>query len=135
MEDAAIGDTPYPFDGDAPEDGDADCVVEKPRFAPLPIRGGASPPDITRADKPHRNPSPEGEGLKGRVYINKSQYFSDVPELAWNFYIGGYQPAQKWLKDRKGRKLSWDDIRHYQKIIKILSETDRLMKEIKLPLD
>ena len=57
-------------------------------------------------------------------------YFDNVPETAWNFYIGGYQPAQKWLKDRKERKLEFDDILHYQKIIVALSETDRLMKEI-----
>ena len=50
--------------------------------------------------------------------------------MAWEFYIGGYQPAQKWLKDRKDRKLEFDDILHYQKIIVALSETDRLMKEI-----
>ena len=49
--------------------------------------------------------------------------------------IQGYQPAQKWLKDRKGRSLSWDDIRHYQKIIKILAETDRIMSEVEMPLD
>ena len=66
----------------------------------------------------------------GRVYINSAQYFDNVPEVAWNFYIGGYQPAQKWLKDRKDRKLEFDDILHYQKIIVALSETDRLMKEI-----
>ena len=50
--------------------------------------------------------------------------------MAWNFYIGGYQPAQKWLKDRKGRTLSYDDITHYRRIISILLETDRLMKKI-----
>ena len=74
----------------------------------------------------------------GRVYINYDknissdalQYFNNVPEVAWDFYIGGYQPAQKWLKDRKDRKLEFDDILHYQKIIVALSETDRLMKEI-----
>jgi len=66
----------------------------------------------------------------GKVYINKDQYFGKVPESAWNFYIGGYQPAQKWLKDRKGRTLTNNDIEHYQKIIVALSETDRLMKEI-----
>jgi len=66
----------------------------------------------------------------GKVYINDTQYFNNVPETAWNFYIGGYQPAQKWLKDRKDRKLEFDDILHYQKIIVALSETDRLMKEI-----
>jgi len=66
----------------------------------------------------------------GKVYINETQYFDHVPEVAWNFYIGGYQPAQKWLKDRKERKLEFDDILHYQKIIVALSETDRLMREI-----
>lgn len=65
-----------------------------------------------------------------KVYINKTQYFDNVPIIAWNFYIGGYQPAQKWLKDRKGRELSFEDIQHYQKIIVALTETDRIMKEI-----
>lgn len=67
---------------------------------------------------------------EGRVYINETQYFDNVPEISWNFYIGGYQPAQKWLKDRKDRKLEFEDILHYQKIIVALFETDRLMKEI-----
>ena len=65
-----------------------------------------------------------------KVYINKTQYFDNVPEIAWNFYIGGYQPAQKWLKDRKGRILSYEDVMHYQKIIKALSETHTLMQQI-----
>ncbi|WP_317897761.1 type ISP restriction/modification enzyme [Aurantibacillus circumpalustris] len=64
------------------------------------------------------------------VYINATQYFANVPQVAWEFYIGGYQPAQKWLKDRKDRKLEFEDILHYQKIIVALSETDTLMKEI-----
>jgi predicted helicase len=67
---------------------------------------------------------------RGKVYINETQYFDNVPEVAWNLYIGGYQPAQKWLKDRKERKLEFEDILHYQKIIVALTETDRLMKEI-----
>lgn len=66
----------------------------------------------------------------GNVHINATQYFGGVPEVAWNFYIGGYQPAQKWLKDRKGRTLSNDDIEHYQKMIVALVETARIMKEI-----
>jgi len=66
----------------------------------------------------------------GRVWINDQQYFDGVPEVAYNFYIGGYQPAQKWLKDRKGRQLSFEDIMHYQKIIVALTETDRIMREI-----
>lgn len=87
-----------------PFEGDGDCVVDKVRF----------------------------EG--GKVWINKTQAFAAVPSIAWNFYIGGYQPAQKWLKDRKGRALSFDDILHYQRIIKILSETDRIMQTIKLDI-
>jgi predicted helicase len=66
----------------------------------------------------------------GNVYINDSQYFANVPDIAWNFYIGGYQPAQKWLKDRKNRALNFEDILHYQKIIKALSETHRLMQSV-----
>ena len=67
---------------------------------------------------------------KGKVFINKTQFFENVPELAWNFYIGGYQPAQKWLKDRKNRTLAYDDIEHYRKIIAILVETHNLMQEL-----
>ena len=66
----------------------------------------------------------------GRVYINATQYFANIPTEAWNMYIGGYQPAQKWLKDRRGRNLSSDDVEHYRNIITVLCETDRLMKEI-----
>ncbi len=66
----------------------------------------------------------------GKVYINDTQYFDNVPQIAWDFYVGGYQPAQKWLKDRKERTLEFDDILHYQKIIVALTETDRLMNEI-----
>ena len=66
----------------------------------------------------------------GNVYINADQYFGNVPEVGWNFWIGGYQPAQKWLKDRKGRKLTNEDIEHYQKTIVALFETDKIMKQI-----
>ena len=76
------------------------------------------------------DPADTSKQINGRVFINKTQYFDNVPELAWNFYIGGYQPAQKWLKDRKGRTLSYDDISHYRKIIAILIETDNLMKQL-----
>ena len=70
----------------------------------------------------------------GKVWINKTQYFDAAPTTSWGFYIGGYQPAQKWLKDRKGRALSFDDVKHYQRILKILSETDRVMKTITMKL-
>ncbi|GJL87878.1 MAG: DNA methyltransferase [Minwuia thermotolerans] len=87
-----------------PFTGDGDNVVEKPRFE------------------------------DGRVWINATQYFDCAPEISWGFYIGGYQPAQKWLKDRKGRTLSFDDVKHYQRILKILFETDRVMQTITMKL-
>lgn len=71
----------------------------------------------------------------GRVWINATQYFDHAPEVSWDFYLGGYQPAQKWLKDRKGLHLSFDDVKHYQRILKILSETDRIMKSINMTLN
>lgn len=82
------------------------------------------------ADKDDEMPDQVRHDRYGRVYINDEQYFDKVPKVAWEFYIGGYQPAQKWLKDRKKRVLDFEDILHYQKIIVALTETDRLMKEV-----
>jgi predicted helicase len=65
-----------------------------------------------------------------RVWINIDQYFGGVPKKVWEFHVGGYQVCEKWLKDRKGRKLSYDDIQHYQKIVIALNDTIRLMSEI-----
>lgn len=70
--------------------------------------------------------TPRYEG--GKVVINATQHFDGVPEVAWDFYIGGYQPARKWLKDRKGRKLTSDDIVHYQRIVAVLTLTDEIMR-------
>jgi len=81
---------------------------------------------ITKKDWEITNPAKQ----LGRIWINDTQYFDKIPLVAWEFYIGGYQPAHKWLKDRRGRKLSFEDILHYQKIVVALAETDRLMKEI-----
>ena len=72
----------------------------------------------------------DSENQIGRVWINDAQYFDHVPRIAWEFYIGGYQPAQKWLKDRHGRSLNFDDIQHYQKMIVALIETNRIMQAI-----
>lgn len=100
--------TPY----HSPLTGEGDNIVEKLRFVPGENAiGGVG--DTT-----------------GSVYINDSQYFANVPEIAWSFYIGGYQPAQKWLKDRRGRPLTYRDVEHYQRIISILVETDGIMKTI-----
>ena len=65
-----------------------------------------------------------------RVYINKAQYFEGVPTEIWNFYVGSYQACQKWLKDRKGKTLSYDELAHYQKVVVALKETIRIMGEI-----
>ena len=67
----------------------------------------------------------------GSVYINNTQCFGGVSKIAWELYIGGYQPAQKWLKDRKGRILTNTEIDHYQKIITILTETHKIMQLLK----
>lgn len=80
-----------------------------------------------------RNPEVEEVSwAKDSVWVVKAQTngFKGVPEDVWNFHIGGYQVCNKWLKDRKGRRLSEGDIVHYQKIVVALAETIRLMKEI-----
>ncbi|RYY84975.1 MAG: DNA methyltransferase [Chitinophagaceae bacterium] len=99
---------------DFPEDGNN--LVEKIRFEVYDY-----------APVPPGEPYPD---YKGAVYINDTQYFADVPQSVWNFYIGGYQPAQKWLKDRKGRALGWEDIRHYNRIVVALEETRKCMELI-----
>ncbi len=89
----------------------------------FPIEGNAEviKPEFKQEEEPIET---------GKVFINKEQYFAEVPKVAWEFYIGGYQPAQKWLKDRKGRELSNEEIIHYQKIIYILSSTEKIMDGI-----
>jgi predicted helicase len=66
------------------------------------------------------------------VWIDKAQTrgFHGVPEAVWNFHIGGYQVCEKWLKDRKGRRLTDDDVAHYQKIVIALSNTIRVMQDV-----
>jgi predicted helicase len=82
--------------------GSGDCKVEKPSYM--------------REEK--------------RIYINRSQYFEGVEEGVWEYQIGGYQVAEKWLKDRKGRTLSPDDIRHYCKVITALKKTIEIQQDI-----
>ncbi|MEQ1740250.1 MAG: type ISP restriction/modification enzyme [Methyloglobulus sp.] len=107
--------TTYPIDGD-------NIITRK-----------INPHDFTvRPEPAPRTAVLEQADMTGKVWINDTQYFDGVPKIAWEFYIGGYQPqpAQKWLKDRHGRTLSFDDILHYQKIIVSLTETHRIMQEI-----
>src|SRR5262249_47524285 len=95
--------------------------------------------ESTKLDRPitefigGRNPEVEKVSWsKNTVWVDKAQItgFKGVREDVWNFHIGGYQVCEKWLKDRKGRTLSKDDVTHYHKIVVALSETIRLMKEI-----
>lgn len=111
--------TSYPIDGTD--------TVEKIEFKISPPFTAGKSDSSTTTSFPT---SSLGTQKTGNVYINPTQYFGSIPEVAWNFYIGGYQPAQKWLKDRKGRTLTNSDLEHYQKIIIALTETDRLMREI-----
>ena len=71
----------------------------------------------------------------GKVYVNETDYFAGVPADVWEFHIGGYQVCEKWLKDRRGRALSEEDIDHYHKIIAALGETIHLMKEVDEVID
>lgn len=67
---------------------------------------------------------------EGRVYINPKQYFAGVEQADWDFHIGGYRVLEKWLKDRKGRQLSFDDIVHYQRVVGSVRATRGLMQQI-----
>jgi hypothetical protein len=67
-----------------------------------------------------------------KVWINASQFFADVSGVCWGTWVGGYQPAKRWLDDRQGRTLSFDDIRHYQKLLRILTRTSEIANTIKL---
>jgi len=67
---------------------------------------------------------------KGRVQINDYEAFGNISEAAYNFYIGGYQPLQKWLKDRKGEKLNFEQLKHYSKMVYAVTETIGLMEQI-----
>jgi hypothetical protein len=123
--------TKYPVEGNN--------LVTKPHFEPTQFNSHLSPltthqlassPTRQLANSPTHQIASSPTRQLGTVWINDEQYFDRVPVVAWNFYIGGYQPAQKWLKDRKGRVLNFEDILHYQKIIVALAETARIMAEI-----
>ena len=102
LESPTLDDAPYLFSADG------ENLVDKVSFAPDDKSGDAT----------------------GRVFINKKRHFANVPKVAWDFCIGGYYPAQKWLKDRRGRKLSLDDQTHYRRIIASLTQTAALTKTL-----
>lgn len=103
----------------------------------FPIAGNNKVEKVTFG-RPDRSPK-DLSGL-GRVYINPTQYFDGIPENVWEFQVGGYQVCEKWLKDRRERALTGEEINHYQRVVVALKETIRLMKEIdnavpKWPMD
>lgn len=110
-----------------------------PHITGFPVSGGNEVVKV-RYTPPSAQPSPAGgrrskEGAPGRtnngqVYINDQQYFDGVPEDVWDMHIGGYRVAEKWLKDRKGRLLSYDDLTHYQNVIAALARTLALQGDL-----
>jgi len=129
-------------------------LLESPKFSKPIARYPVTGPNIVEKGFPKYVPPGEPEPGKiepfkaGRVYISKpdaqsgakGQYFEGIPPEVWNFHIGGYQVCEKWLKDRRGRTLTYDDLEHYCKVVTALSETVRLMAEIdaaipKWPID
>jgi predicted helicase len=99
-------------------------LMEKQRtkITSYPVAGDSTVETVRYAE-------PQGD-TKGRVWINATQYFGGVPKYVWEFHVGGYQVCAKWLKDRKGRKLTYDDLTHYQQIVSALAETIKLMEQI-----
>ncbi|HVB73513.1 MAG TPA: type ISP restriction/modification enzyme [Ktedonobacteraceae bacterium] len=71
----------------------------------------------------------------GRVWINKTQYFDGIAPQVWEFHVGGYQVCHKWLKDRKGRALTYGDLKHYQRVVAALAETITLMEQVDASID
>ena len=103
----------------------------------FPVKGDNVIEDVRYQPPSGRADLPVGQDARqrvpttmGRVWINDRQYIEGVPETAWDFPIGGYLPAQRWLKDRIGRTLGYDEREEYQRIIWALMETGRLMGEI-----
>ena len=88
-----------------------------PRITTFDVAGS------NEVEKVRYAPPEPAAGETGRVYINAAQYFGGVPQAVWDMHIGGYRVAEKWLKDRKGRLLSYDDITHYQAVIAALART------------
>ncbi len=65
---------------------------------------------------------------KRRVYVNTDNYFVGVPREVWEYHVGGYQVAEKWLKDRKGRTLSSEEVAHYCRVVTALAETIKIQE-------
>jgi hypothetical protein len=82
--------------------GEGDSIVEKPKY----------------------------DEEKGCVYINKNEYFEDVSKEVWGYYIGGYQVCDKWLKDRKGKQLSLEEMKHFCRMVTAIGKTIEIQRLI-----
>lgn len=99
---------------------------KQPRITRFDVPGTNEVVKVRWAPTPRPQPSPAGGGrgeATGRVYINDAQFFDGVPQGVWDTHIGGYRVAEKWLKDRKGRQLSFEDVMHYHEIVAALART------------
>lgn len=67
---------------------------------------------------------------QGRLYINKEQYFEFIEPEIWSYRIGGYQVCEKWLKDRRERILSLEDIKHYLRVVTVIEKTIKIQSDI-----
>lgn len=119
LEDEAItGDSiGYPAGGDN--------RVEKgfPKYVPPTSNADAKPVKVGKVKL-------DAHGERGRVYINPEQFFEGIEPEVWEFQIGGYQVCEKWLKDRRGRTLNYDDLTHYPRVVEALRKTIDLMQQI-----
>ncbi len=106
-------------------------LLELPALTPTGIAypvGGDHVVEKRNVAKRYVPPTPDGK--PGRVWLNAVEYFDNVPPEAWEFRVGGYQPAFKWLDDRAGRVLTEAEITHYRKMLAALRETAALLPSV-----
>lgn len=99
----------------------------------LPAITGYPKAGSNRVNKIEFRPDPDN-AERGRVQINADQYFEGMPRRIWEYKIGSYQVPYQWLKDRKGRLLTFDELQHYAQVIAVLGETIRLQAEIDMAI-
>lgn len=119
----------YPIIGD-------NSVARNPTISSPSFEANEAPSDLQRTREVRPIPFnasgvvDNDEKIVGKVWINDTQYFDNVPRTTWEFHFGGHRPVQKWLMDRRGLRLSLEEILHYQKIIVAMTETHRLVSVI-----
>jgi predicted helicase len=100
-----------------------------PKITRYPVAGG------NKIESVHYSAGTTATPEEGRVWINREQYFEGVLREVWDFHVGGYKPCEKWLKDRRGRQLTYDNLTQYQQIVSVVTETLRLMVQIDCVID